>query len=32
MRKVREIKKAEEVEHKKFVKMMYAFKWAAGGI
>lgn len=24
LRKVREIKKAEEVEHKKFVKMMYA--------
>ena len=24
LRKVREIKKAEEIEHKKFVKMMYA--------
>ncbi len=30
LRKVREIKKAEEVEHKKFVKMMYAAPTDAG--
>ena len=30
LRKVREIKKAEELEHKKFVKMMYAAPTDAG--